>query len=334
MTRDTTKCLTPTGEKRTPVTRMIIVAIISTGLIQACSANHLSNWILEPAELGRRPWNLLTYAFIHVNVAHLIFNLLALTFLTQIEKDHGGGKALGLFALGSLAGGIAHTLTSDQPIAGASAGIMAAVTVGLLQRPHNKVFLFFLPVKAWVACGFAVLASLVGIVIPYGHIAHMGHLGGILVGAIAFLLLPQPPNIEEPTTPVAIDTRTQNNLEYPVAKIWLMTMVIVDGTQGIVYCFAGHPVPVTPYFPQVVVGFWTILGCFYYLLTFLLSVSQNYKSPAICLLSWTFVGQLLIKPETFRTLDIPISWAIILWTTIQLYKTNPRYQISFKNCRT
>ncbi len=72
-------------------------------------------------------WTFVTYAFFHVNLTHLIFNLIWLvTFGTPVARRFGTWRFLGFFAFAAAAGALAHLITHiDQnvPTIGASAAV-------------------------------------------------------------------------------------------------------------------------------------------------------------------------------------------------------------------
>jgi hypothetical protein len=72
-------------------------------------------------------------------------------------------------------------------VIGASGAILALLTVYAYYYPHRKILLFFiLPVNIRVVVIGYALFSLFGSIAPHGIVAHLTHLGGILV-AIAYL---------------------------------------------------------------------------------------------------------------------------------------------------
>ena len=58
-----------------------------------------------------RWWQLITYAFLHGNIWHLLFNMIALWFAGRIvERVMGTGRFVALYAASAVAGGLAQLL--------------------------------------------------------------------------------------------------------------------------------------------------------------------------------------------------------------------------------
>jgi len=143
--------------------------------------------------LLRHPWTLLTYAFVHENFFHILFNMLNLYWFGQIIREYLGDRRLiSLYILGALAGGVFFLLAYNflpvfqghvgQPVIGASAAVTAIIVAAATLLPDYTFMLILLgPVKIkWIAA-VVVLISLAGINggNPGGEITH---LGGALLG--------------------------------------------------------------------------------------------------------------------------------------------------------
>jgi len=143
--------------------------------------------------LLRHPWTLLTYAFVHENFFHILFNMLNLYWFGQIIREYLGDRRLiSLYVLGALAGGVFFLLAYNflpvfqlrvgQPVIGASAAVTAIIVAAATLLPDYTFMLILLgPVKIkWIAA-VVVIISLAGINggNPGGEITH---LGGALLG--------------------------------------------------------------------------------------------------------------------------------------------------------
>jgi membrane associated rhomboid family serine protease len=143
--------------------------------------------------LLRHPWTLLTYAFLHQDFFHILFNMLNLYWFGQIIREYLGDRRLiSLYILGALAGGAFFLLAYNflpvfqgrvgQPVIGASASVTAIIVAAATLLPDYTFMLILLgPVKIkWIAA-VVVIISLAGINggNPGGEITH---LGGALLG--------------------------------------------------------------------------------------------------------------------------------------------------------
>ncbi|MGH9601364.1 MAG: rhomboid family intramembrane serine protease [Terriglobales bacterium] len=146
-------------------------------------AKVLSGWL----------WQVVTYAFLHSGLFHLIYNMFALwMFGTELESVWGRRRFLQLYfvsligaAVVTVGMGLAGVLVSmSVPTVGASGaayGILAAYAAIFGER---RIIVFPLPIplkaKHWVR--FLVFLSLIGALEGGGGVAHMAHLGGLLFG--------------------------------------------------------------------------------------------------------------------------------------------------------
>ncbi|WP_151087698.1 rhomboid family protein [Hymenobacter baengnokdamensis] len=143
--------------------------------------------------LLRHPWTLLTYAFMHQDFFHILFNMLNLYWFGQIIREYLGDRRLvSLYILGALAGAIFFLLAFNflpvfqpalgLPVIGASASVTAIIVAAATLLPDYTFMLFILgAVKIkWIAVA-VILISLAGINggNPGGEITH---LGGALLG--------------------------------------------------------------------------------------------------------------------------------------------------------
>ncbi|HRH34080.1 MAG TPA: rhomboid family intramembrane serine protease [Catalimonadaceae bacterium] len=150
----------------------------------------------NPLDLLFHIWTPLTYAFIHLDLSHFIFNMLGLYWFGQILQDFLGPKRIWQFYLaGALSGGllflIIFSLIGAQSIApptshllGASGAVYGIICGAAFLVPNYTMnLLFFGPVRLKYIAAATVLISFLQIPNgnPGGNIAHLGGaLGGIL----------------------------------------------------------------------------------------------------------------------------------------------------------
>ncbi|WP_317175073.1 rhomboid family intramembrane serine protease [Hymenobacter qilianensis] len=144
-----------------------------------------------PADLGalvRRPWSVLTYAFLHQGFLHIIFNLLNLYWFGSLVREYlGDRKLVSLYILGALAGAalflLAYNLVPayrNGPLAevlGASGAVTAIIVAAATLLPDYTFSLILIgPVKIKYIAFVVVLISLAGIdgSNAGGEIAHIG----------------------------------------------------------------------------------------------------------------------------------------------------------------
>lgn len=141
------------------------------------------------------PWQLLTYGFLHADLGHLFFNMLALVmFGSQLEHRWGQRKFLTYYLVCVASAGLCQLLLASfmvaqgqapYPTLGASGGVYGVVLAFGLLFPNERVVMFPLPFflrARTVAIIFAAGSLFYGIVGARDGIAHFAHLGGMLGG--------------------------------------------------------------------------------------------------------------------------------------------------------
>jgi membrane associated rhomboid family serine protease len=134
-------------------------------------------------------WRLLTYAFMHATVMHILFNMLFLWWLgTDVEDLYGPGEFLTFYLTAAVAGALAFVaawfagLGSAGPCVGASGAVMAVTVVCALHYP-TRIIWFLIPMPIWlfvliqVASNWFIFASQVDTTT-----AVTVHLGGAVFG--------------------------------------------------------------------------------------------------------------------------------------------------------
>jgi rhomboid family protein len=133
-------------------------------------------------------WQLVTYLFLHGGFFHILFNLFALwMFGSDLERVWGSRQFLFYFFLCGIGAACFDVLVQPSAVttiignSGAIYGILLAF--GLL-FPNRPIFLWFvIPVKAkWFVLGFGVIEFISELSGSTPGIAHLAHLGGMLVG--------------------------------------------------------------------------------------------------------------------------------------------------------
>ena len=155
------------------------------------------DYLAVPANLevlGRRPWTLISYMFLHVDFIHILMNLLWLYwFGTVFIQELGEKKLLSTYILGGLSGGLLYILFYNvfpvfaevkvNSIAlGASASVMAVVMAAAIYQPERRMHLVFIgPVKIiYIALIMFVVTSMVDFSVNTG--GKIAHIGGALMG--------------------------------------------------------------------------------------------------------------------------------------------------------
>lgn len=162
-------------------------ALIEAGI---AGPNLLEAGALVRAEvLAGEWWRTITATFLHGGFGHLFGNMVVL-YIVGMACEHAFGVArMMLVYFGSgVAGSALSLLASPGPSVGASGavfGVLAAVVVMLYRNQHR----FFVRDKriGFVLAAWAIWQLLTGFLSPF--VDNFAHLGGIIGGALAALLL-------------------------------------------------------------------------------------------------------------------------------------------------
>ena len=148
-----------------------------------------------------KPFQIISYMFMHADVTHILFNMLSLYFMgPMVEMALGAKRFFGLYMISGLAGLAAHFLVYFLPywtgqmeyapffaVLGASGAVFGVTIAFATLFPDRELMLLFppIPIKAWL---MAVILIVIGLYQGFsgsgGNVAHFAHLGGALAGFI------------------------------------------------------------------------------------------------------------------------------------------------------
>ena len=141
------------------------------------------------------PWQLATYAFLHANLAHVAFNMLALfMFGAPLEYTWGNRRFLAYFLVCVVGAGLCQLLVASwmssttgaiYPTIGASGGVFGLLFAYGMLFPNQRVMLLIppVPMKArTLVIVYGAIELLLGATGLQPGVAHFAHLGGMLFG--------------------------------------------------------------------------------------------------------------------------------------------------------
>lgn len=185
-----------------PVTLALLVANVAVFFLQNLAGPEMMLWfaLWPPATPGSppfEPWQLVTYGFLHGNLTHIGFNMLALYMFGQdIERLFGSRFFLLYYLACIVAAALTHLAATawmgapPLPTVGASGAMFGLLLAFGWFFPERKlVFLFLpfpLPSRVFVALYGAIELAL-GVTGTATGIAHFAHLGGMLGGWLMIL---------------------------------------------------------------------------------------------------------------------------------------------------
>ena len=159
--------------------------------------------VYYPASPEFKPFQLLTYMFMHGSVAHIFFNMIGLvTFGSSLEMFMGPKRFFSYYlvcGLGALvvdfawqyyrlqSGSVAEETLFYTPMLGASGAVMGLVAGFAIFFPEQRLQLLFPPITL-TARQFALIYAALEIFLGVGDyqqgVAHFAHIGGMFSGLV------------------------------------------------------------------------------------------------------------------------------------------------------
>jgi membrane associated rhomboid family serine protease len=162
-----------------------VAELVQGGGVYGVNSTIYQNGYLRAAEVAQGDWwRLMTAAFLHYGMFHLLLNMLGLYwFGSLLERRIGSGRFLLLYIVSGLAGSAGALVVSPtNATVGASGAIFGILGAGLvLEQQRDYVF-------GGSALG-VIVANLVLTFAWSGNISVGGHIGGLIGGAAATLAL-------------------------------------------------------------------------------------------------------------------------------------------------
>lgn len=140
---------------------------------------------------GFKPWQLISYGFLHGGWGHLFFNMFAFyMFGLPIERAWGTRRFVIFYVICLIGAGLVQLLVAGlsgeiYPTIGASGAVFGILLAFGMMYPNTRLMLLFppIPIKArWFVLGYGALTLLFGITGTMAGVAHFAHLGGMIFG--------------------------------------------------------------------------------------------------------------------------------------------------------
>ena len=164
-----------------------------------------------------KPWQIVTYMFMHGNIPHILFNMFAVwMFGSHIENRWGSKRFLNYYLLTGFGAALLHYLIfhfytlpgipsqvysntypltayeyflQNSVVVGASGSLFGILLAFGVLFPNTLLYLYFaIPIKAkYFVIGYGLIELFSGISNnPGDNVAHFAHLGGMLFGLLIF----------------------------------------------------------------------------------------------------------------------------------------------------
>lgn len=174
----------------------VFAVLVVLGLVAPELRLRLEEWLIVWREtVLRRPWTVVTYAFVHGGLGHIFFNMLALFFFgPPLEERWGARGFLTLYAVSTIAAA-ALALLMPSPVLGASGAVYGVMLAFAALWPDEVVHVWgIFPIRVkWFVAALAAISVVLSIQGGGGNISYLAHLGG-MVGAAVYLASPWAPS--------------------------------------------------------------------------------------------------------------------------------------------
>lgn len=176
------------------IVEKIIYVNVFMFLITFLFSSFIIKWLALPATFNQflyKPWTIVTYAFIHERLFHILSNLLVLYYIGNLFLDFFSKKQfLNFYFLGAIVGGVVFLLNYfitekvGSPLGGASAAVTTIFVAIATKIPNYAIRLRFIgSVKlSFLALIWVGLSMLQLLNIDNG--GAIAHLGGAVFGFI------------------------------------------------------------------------------------------------------------------------------------------------------
>jgi membrane associated rhomboid family serine protease len=182
----------------TPAIKLLIIANVVAFLVSLVAPVVKVLLGLSPSSVYGQftIYQLVTYMFLHQDVGHILFNMLALwMFGTDLERTWGTRFFTKYYFVTGIGAGLVTVLWALSPlpfadslaysvVIGASGAVYGVLLAYGMYFPHRVILLFLLfPVPAkYAVMIFGAIAFIFSLDGGGGGVAHTAHLGGLVVG--------------------------------------------------------------------------------------------------------------------------------------------------------
>ncbi|MGB8704826.1 MAG: rhomboid family intramembrane serine protease [Gillisia sp.] len=142
-----------------------------------------------------RQFQIFTSGFLHVDISHLVVNMLTLYFFANVVLYSLGSTGfiavyIASLILGNLLSFYFHKDEYNYSAVGASGAVMGVLYSAILLQPNMMLGLFFIiPIPAYIFGIGYLLYTIYGMKRRLGNIGHDAHFGGAVGGYVITLML-------------------------------------------------------------------------------------------------------------------------------------------------
>lgn len=190
------------------VVKLLLISNIFMYFLEMANGNQLVVWLaLWPlnnniisnfgvSQAHFELFQLISYAFLHGSVMHLLLNMYALwLFGSRMENTWGARKFIIYYTVCVIGAALAQLLVSSltgsyYPTIGASGGVFGLLLAFGMTFPKEIIMLIFPPIALqarWFVLVFGAFELFAGVTGTLAGIAHFAHLGGMVFGLMLII---------------------------------------------------------------------------------------------------------------------------------------------------
>ncbi len=210
---------------------IIFLALNLLRLVDRFSQSGMFDWVYSQVALHSnlsifitKPWGLITYMFSHVQIFHILFNMLNLFWFGNIFREMlGNQRVLPVYLMGGIVGGLVYMVAyfllvhnMDGLMIGASASVMCLLVAAATQVPNYEIGLMFIgSVRLkWLALALVIIGVITMFDGNFGGV--MSHLGGAAFGFAYIKLLQNGTDLARPL--IWLFTPSERKTSQPAVK--------------------------------------------------------------------------------------------------------------------
>jgi membrane associated rhomboid family serine protease len=175
-----------------PITQALLLINVAAFCIESFLGPWFTNLLaLWPVGEGFFPWQIVSYAFLHGDFFHILFNMMGLwMFGSELERMWGPKRYLHFYFASVVTAALAQLLVtsltgSAYPTIGASGGLFGLLMAFGMMFPNRIIVPLFPPIPMKAKTFVMVYGGIelyTGVTGTSAGVAHFAHLGGMLGG--------------------------------------------------------------------------------------------------------------------------------------------------------
>ncbi len=176
--------MTPWVKRLIAANAVVFVLIFAGAIPMEFAVEYLG---FNVSQAWREPWTIISYMFVHGGFLHVFLNMLMLFFFgPPLEQRWGGKEFITYYAICGVGGALFTLVFGGGTIIGASGAIYGVMLAYALNWPDNLIWIYAIfPIKAkYLVLILGAISFFSAFAGPTDGIAHLAHLGGLVVGFI------------------------------------------------------------------------------------------------------------------------------------------------------